>query len=113
MASIQEKLADSLGRLKAYQDKNKHSILKGQKALGETHTRRLLQNGYLEPIIRGWYMPCMPGLEGDTTTWYASYWDFVAAYCSDRFGSSWCLTPEESLDYYAGETVAPTQLIIR
>ena len=113
MASIQEKLADSLGRLKEYQDKNKNFILKGQKVIGETHTKRLLQNGYLEQIIRGWYMPSMPGLEGDTTTWYASYWNFVAAYCSDRFGSDWCLTPEESLDYYAGETTAPAQLIIR
>ena len=58
-------------------------------------------------------MPSMPGLEGDTTTWYASYWSFVVAYCNNRFGQDWCLTPEESLDYYAGETIAPTQLIVR
>ena len=59
MAIIKEKLANSLGRLKAYQDKNKHSILKGQKVLGETHTKRLPQNGYLEQIIRDlvWSLP--------------------------------------------------------
>lgn len=113
MASIQEKLADSLLALKEFQDKSKTPIIKGLKLLGETHTKRLLQNGYLEQIIKGWYMPSMPGLAGDTTTWYASYWSFIAAYCHNRFDNDWCLTPEESLDYYAGETVVPTQLIIR
>ena len=113
MASRQEKLADSLSALKEYQDKNRDSVIKGLKVLGETHTRRLLQNGYLEQIIKGWYMPSMPGLEGDTTTWYASYWHFIASYCNNRFGDNWCLNPEESLDYYAGDTVAPSQLIIR
>ena len=58
-------------------------------------------------------MPTMPGMEGDTTVWYASYWKFIVAYSNNRFGDNWCLTPEESLDFYAGETVAPTQLIIR
>ena len=113
MASMQEKLADSLSILKEYQDNNKDLVIKGLKALGETHTRRLLQNGYLEQIIKGWYMPSMPGLEGDTTTWYASYWNFIASYCNNRFGNDWCLSPEKSLDYYAGDTVAPSQLIIR
>lgn len=55
----------------------------------------------------------MPGMEGDTTTWYASYWSFISAYCHSRFGSDWCLTPEESLDYYAGDTISPIQIIIR
>lgn len=113
MASTQEKLADSLAKLKEFQEKEQNPIVKGLKVLGETHTKRLLQNGYLEQIIRGWYMPSMPGLEGDTTTWYASYWSFVTAYCDSRFGNDWSLTPEESLDYYAGETVAPAQIIIR
>lgn len=81
--------------------------------MGEAHSKRLIQNGYLEQIIKGWYMPTMPGMEGDTTVWYASYWHFVVAYANHRFGEDWCLTPEESLDFYAGETVAPHQLILR
>ena len=113
MASIQEKLADSLSVLKQYQDTHQNSIIQGLKTLGEVHSKRLIQNGYLEQIIKGWYMPTMPGLEGDTTVWYASYWHFVVAYANNRFGDDWCLTPEESLDFYAGETVAPHQLILR
>lgn len=113
MASIQEKLADSLSVLKKYQDENNSDIIQGMKTLGETHTKRLIDNGYLEQVIKGWYMPTMPGMEGDTPVWYASYWKFIVAYSNNRFGDNWCLTPEESLDFYAGETVAPTQLIIR
>ena len=48
MASVQEKLADSLSVLKAYQDTHENIIIQGMKTLGETHTKRLIQNGYLE-----------------------------------------------------------------
>jgi len=113
MASVQEKLAESLSVLKQYQDTHENNIIQGMKTLGETHTKRLIQNGYLEQVIKGWYMPTLPGMEGDTTVWYASYWQFVVAYANNRFGCDWCLTPEESLDIYAGETVVPHQLILR
>lgn len=113
MASVQEKLAESLSVLKDYQDSHGNMIIKGYSALGETHTKRLLQNGYLQPVIRGWYIPSFPGSEGDTTVWYASYWQFISAYATSRFGQDWCLSAEESLSYYAGETTCPSQLIIR
>lgn len=113
MASVQEKLAESLSVLKDYQDSHGNMIIKGYSALGETHTKRLLQNGYLQPVIRGWYIPSFPGSEGDTTVWYASYWQFISAYATSRFGQEWCLSAEESLSYYAGETICPSQLIIR
>lgn len=113
MASMQQKLADSLKVLKDYQDSHDNMVIKGYSALGETHTKRLLKNGYLKTIIKGWYMPSFPGSEGDTTVWYASYWQFVSAYANSRFGDDWCLTAEESLSFYAGETTCPSQLIIR
>lgn len=113
MASIQEKLAESLLVLKTYQDKHENLVIKGQQQLGVVHTKRLIDCGYLQPVIKGWYIPSFPGSEGDTTVWYASYWNFIVAYADKRFGKKWCLTPEESLSYYAGETVAPKQLIIR
>ncbi|MDD6854319.1 MAG: Fic family protein [Prevotella sp.] len=113
MASVQEKIAESLKVLKDFQDSHDNMIIKGQSTLGETHTKRLLQNGYLQQVIRGWYIPSFPGSEGDTTVWYASYWQFVSAYATSRFGNDWCLTPGESLSFYAGETTCPSQLIIR
>lgn len=113
MASIQERLAESLKVLKTYQDTHDNLVICGAKELGETHTKRLVDNGYLQPVIKGWYIPSFPGSEGDTTVWYASYWSFVVAYANKRFGDKWSLSPEESLSFYAGETVAPSQLIIR
>ena len=113
MASMQVKLAASLQALKDYQDKNPGTVIKGMDALGRTHTQRLLDNGFLEQIIRGWYMPTFPGREGDSSTWYACYWQFVTAYCSSRFGEEWCLTPEESLAFHSGNYLVPKQLIVR
>jgi len=113
MASANERLAESLRVLKEYQEKNHFSVIRGQEALGVTHTKRLLDNGYLQPIIKGWYMPSLPGDEGDTTVWYASYWQFIAAYAQNRFGNDWSLTAEQSLAFYSGYYVAPKQVVIR
>jgi len=113
MASANERLAESLRVLKKYQEENGFSVIRGQEALGVTHTKRLLANGYLQPIIKGWYMPSLPGNEGDTTVWYTSYWRFIAAYAQNRFGNNWSLTAEQSLAFYSGYYVAPAQVIIR
>jgi len=113
MASANERLAKSLGVLKEYQEKNNFQVIHGQDALGVTHTKRLLDNGYLQPIIKGWYMPSRPGNEGDTTVWYASYWHFIAAYAQCRFGVEWSLSAEQSLAFYSGNYVVPRQVIIR
>lgn len=113
MATVNERLAESLRILKDYQEKNNFSVIRGRDILGRTHTKRLLDNGYLQTIIKGWYMSSLPGNEGDTTIWYTSYWQFIAAYANYRFGEDWCLTAEQSLDFYSGYYITPKQLIIR
>ena len=114
MATIQEKLADSLVVLKEYQDAHGDNlVIQGADTLGRTHTERLVNSGYLQMVIRGWYIPSSPGCEGDSTVWYVSYWSFVTAYLEKRFGGDWCLSPELSLYYYSGKTVIPKQLIVR
>ena len=114
MATIQEKLAESLAVLKEYQDAHGDNlVIQGADTLGRTHTERLVNSGYLQMVIRGWYIPSSPGSEGDSTVWYVSYWSFVAAYLDHRFEGKWCLSPELSLDFYSGKTVIPNQLIVR
>ena len=114
MATLQEKLADSLTALKHWQDKHKDNmVIRGANVLGETHTKRLVDNGYLQMVIKGWYIPSSPGSEGDSTVWYVSYWAFVKAYLDSKFDSQWCLTPELSLYLYSGGSVIPKQLIVR
>ena len=66
MATIQEKLAEALELLKAYQDTHGDSlVIQGADTLGRTHTERLVNGGYLQMVIKGWYIPSSPGSEGD------------------------------------------------
>lgn len=114
MATLQEKLAESLAALKAYQDAHGDNlVIQGAETLGRTHTERLMANGYLQMVIKGWYIPSSPGGEGDSTVWYVSYWSFVTAYLNKKFDGAWCLSPELSLYFHSGKTVIPKQLIVR
>ena len=114
MATVQEKLAESLEALKAYQDAHSGNlVIRGAETLGRTHTERLVASGYLQMVVKGWYIPSQPGSEGDSTVWYVSYWSFVVAYLDRKFGARWCLSPELSLYFYSGKTVVPRQLIVR
>ncbi len=64
--------------------------------------------------MKGWYLPARPDeVPGDSTAWYASFWDFCAAYLAKRFGKDWCLSPEQSLLLHAGNRTVPTQLLVR
>ena len=114
MATIQEKLAESMEVLKAYQDTHgENLVIQGVDVLGRTHTERLVDSGYLKMVIKGWYIPSSPGSEGDSTVWYVSYWPFIVAYLDSKFGDGWCLSPELSLYFYSGKSIIPKQLIVR
>ncbi len=114
MATIQEKLSESLGALKKYQDAHGDNlVIQGADTLGRTHTERLVNSGYLQMVIKGWYIPSSPGSEGDSTVWYVSYWSFITVYLDSRFDGKWCLSPELSLYFHSGNTLIPKQLIVR
>lgn len=113
MANIQELLADSLEVLRQLQDKEPNLILRGTEVISRTHLNRLLANGWLQEVMKGWYIPSRPGSEGDTTVWYTSYWHFVRAYADSRFGSDWSLSADSSLDFHSGKTTVPGQLILK
>lgn len=112
MASPSEKLAESLDALKALQDKGIVAIRSSD--LSRTHRERLLASGFLQEVMKGWYIPARPDEQaGESTAWYASYWDFFAAYLNERFGTEWCLSPEQSLFLHAGNFSVPAQLLVR
>lgn len=113
MATIKEKIVESLKVLQALQDDKNCVVLKGTNEISRTHLDRLLKSGYLQEVIKGWYISSRPGAEGDTTVWYTSYWYFIAKYATNRFGNKWCLSPELSLDIHSGKTTIPAQSIIR
>ena len=112
MARPQEKLAESLEILRNFQNQGAVAIRSGD--LTRTHRERLLRNGFLEEVFRGWYIPCRPGdQKGDSTAWYTSFWSFCAVYLADRFGEKWSLSPEQSLILHAGNRAVPKQLLVR
>lgn len=111
MATPNEKLAEALAKLAELQRGGKRVFRSN--SLSRVHRERLLQLGFLMPVMRGWLISSSPdNAPGDTTPWYASFWEFCADYCNDRFGDDWVLSAEQSLLLHAANTVIPGQVII-
>ena len=107
------KLAQSLEVLGQLQQAGEKAAIRA-KDLSRTHRERLVANGFLREVIKGWYIPSQPGeTDGASTPWYASFWRFCAAYLNERFGAAWCLSPEQSLSILAGNRTVPQQLMVR
>jgi Fic/DOC family protein len=112
MASPSEKLAQSLEILHGLQNANGAAIR--AKDMTRTHRERLLTNGFLQEVIKGWYIPSRPDeVKGESTAWYASLWRFAAVYLETRFGRNWSLSPEQSLSLHGGNWTVPRQLVVR
>lgn len=112
MATPAEKLATSLEVLKEMQDKGITAIRSSD--ITRTHRERLTKGGFLKEVMKGWYIPARPDENlGESTAWFTSYWDFCAAYLTERFGSDWSLSPEQSLHLHAGNQTVPIQLLVR
>ncbi len=112
MASPSEKLAASLEILKALQDKGKIAIKRSE--LTRTHKDRLLKNGFISEVYSGWFIISSPeNKEGDSTSWYSSYWKFCAQYLNYKYKNQWCMSAEQSLMIHAGNWTVPKQLIIK
>jgi hypothetical protein len=113
MATPSEKLAQSLEALAKLQTADGAAAIRA-KDLSRTHRERLLAQGFLQPVLRGWLIPSRPDeVKGESTAWYASYWQFCAVYLRERFGRQWCLSPEQSLSIHAGSWTVPRQLMVR
>lgn len=79
-----------------------------------TDRERLQQVGWLQPIMKGWYLlgQSADAQPGSTTLWYGHFWDFVRYYMNDRFGEDYCLSAECSLDLHTAATTIPRQVVI-
>ena len=85
MATPNEKLAESLDALKALQEGGRRVFRSDE--LSRVHRERLLTNGFLQEVMKGWLISASPSARaGDSTPWYASFWEFCGMYCSERFG---------------------------
>jgi fido (protein-threonine AMPylation protein) len=106
-----EKLAASLAKLKELQGDGRRVFQSNE--LARLDRQRLIAQGFLREVIKGWLISTSPGTaQGDSTPWYASFWEFRARYCDTRFGDAWHLSPEQSLLLHAENTVIPDQVVI-
>lgn len=72
----------------------------------------LYRAGYLKGIVKGWYFLVRPGIEaGESTAWYASFWNFLATYLTERFRDDYCLNAVASLELQVGTTMVPRQVV--
>jgi len=113
MAKPSEKLARSLELLKRLQSREGAAAIRS-KDMPRADRERLVANGFLREVMKGWYVPTRPDeTKGESTAWYASFWRFCAAYLRGRFGKEWCVAPEQSLSLHGGNWAVPRQLLVR
>jgi len=111
MATPNEKLASSLEELRKLQKSVGNIIKSGE--LSRTHRERLQKTGFLKDVVLGWLVVTRPDdRPGDSTYWYASFWEFCLRYCTDKFNDDWCLSPEQSLLLHAEAPFVPTQVVV-
>lgn len=113
MPTPSEKLAESLERLQNLQSEKGFSAIRS-KDLSRMERERLVDNGFLQEVIKGWYIPARPNeVRGESTAWYTAFWGFCARYFEERFGKKWSLSPEQSLLLHSGNWSVPNQLLVR
>lgn len=111
MPTPREKLAQPLEVLGALQDRGRRVFKSSE--FSRTHRERLIQAGYLREMMRGWLISWSPEVrEGDMTPFFASFWEFCAAYCDDRFGTKWHLSAEMSMMVHAEVMTVLPQVVI-
>ena len=112
MAKPSEKLASSLELLKRIQDQGFVAIRSVQ--LSRVHRERLIKEGFLQEVMKGWYIPARPEeMRGESTGWYTAFWSFCAEYLNKRFKSRWSLSPEDSVRLHSGNSTIVPQLLVR
>lgn len=109
MALPNELLAKSLAVLAKLQQDGKRALQGAD--LPRMDRQRLQRAGFIQEVVRGWYLPSRPDeLAGSTAAWFAGMREFIAGYCDQRFGSLWHLSPDQSLMLRSGERTLPRQL---
>src|SRR3979490_1730161 len=111
MPTPNEKLVESLAELEKLQAGGRRGFT--SQGLSRVHGEGLLHAGFLQQVVRGWLISSSSGsATGESTPWFASFWEFCARYCEERFSKDWHLSPEQSLLISAENTVIPPQMII-
>jgi hypothetical protein len=113
MPKPSENLAKALEVLHRLQETG-HVAIYTNDIPGRQVRERLIKNGFIKEVTKGWYISSRPDERtGDSTSWYASYWEFCARYQDHKYGDDWCLSPDLSLQLNTGNWSVPIQLIVK
>ena len=111
MPKPNEKLAESLAALQKLQ-KGGHRVFRSKRA-SRTHRERLLAQRLSAGRDEGLGDLSSPSARaGDSTPWYASFWEFAPATATSASGDKWHLSPEQSLFLHGQNTVIPKQVVV-
>lgn len=108
-----DKLSQALQRAyKIVESKGKVHILQ-TKELKRSDREILTRNRWLQEIVKGWYLLVRPDVgPGESSAWYANFWDFARIYLEHHYDDQYCLSAEYSIDLHVGKTTTPKQLIV-
>lgn len=113
MALPSEKFAESLQVLRDLQEKKNLVAIKSSD-ISRTHRERLIKNGFLKEVTKGWYVATNPNEKlGDSTSWYTSFWQFCSQYLRSKYKEAYCVSAEQSILIHSGNNTVPVQLIVR
>jgi hypothetical protein len=103
----QARLADALERANSIARKG---VVRSA-SLERRDQELLREGGYLHDICKGWYLLSRPTQRArESTVWYAAFWDFLAVYLQERFGSDYCLSALPSVEVHIGANLVPRQV---
>ncbi|NGX55236.1 MAG: hypothetical protein KR126chlam2_00864 [Chlamydiae bacterium] len=109
----QRNVTDALSRIHKIVEKRGGIHVLHTSEISRSDRELLVRHDWLEEIIRGWYFLVRPdALPGDSSAWYASFWDFLNVYLSYHHGTEYCLSAECSLDLHLGNYIIPKQVIV-
>jgi len=98
-----------------------HALVESRNGIHILHTSEisrqdrelLIHSGWLQEIIQAWYLLVRPDMRaGDSSGWYANFWNFLSIYLPHFFEDHYCLSAESSLSLHLGITTIPKQIII-
>lgn len=113
MATPNERLAQALKFLQKLQKRGVTAIHTDDMP-NRRYREILTKNGFIREVTKGWYIAADPKeINGETTSWYSSFWDFIAVFLKSKYGSKWCLSADQSLILHAGNYTVPQQLLVR
>ncbi|MDP3928323.1 MAG: Fic family protein [Bacteroidota bacterium] len=113
MVTPNMRFSEALKVLKSIQDRSIIGIHTSDipKAI---YRKILVKEGFIREVTKGWYIATNPAEKfGETTSWYSSYWDFIAQYLNHKYGDNWCLSADQSVLLHAGNWSVPHQILIR